>query len=236
MGAVLACGKGAVISHESAAALLGMREGGLEPIHVSVPGERSRIPGVRCHRREPMPPTTVLDGIPLTDPRWTIVDLAAHLTLEDLTRATNEADRMGLVAHDELGALVESLPGRRGIRKLRVLLGSGWFGTDSNLERRFLRLVADAGLPVPQTQVWLEGFRVDFFWPEFKLVVETDGLTYHRTPAEQAVDRRRDQVLTAAGYTCLRFTNAQVRLEAGAVRRTLMQVVSRATRGRRPRR
>jgi len=47
--------------------------------------------------------------------------------------------------------------------------------------------------------------------PELGLVVETDGLRYHRTPAQQARDRRRDQLHTAAGLTTLRFTHAQVR-------------------------
>jgi very-short-patch-repair endonuclease len=135
--------------------------------------------------------------------------------------------KLGLVDHGELRALVDEMAGRRGIRKLRTILGAGWLGTDSNLERRFLALVANAGLPWPETQAWLHGFRVDFFWPDLGLVVETDGLTYHRTPAEHAVDRKRDQVLTAAGLTCLRFTNAQVRTEGHDVRRTLVEVASR---------
>ena len=52
---------------------------------------------------------------------------------------------------------------------------------------------------MPLTKVWVNGFEVDFFWPELRLVVETDGLRYHRTPAEQARDRLRDQAHTAAG-------------------------------------
>jgi very-short-patch-repair endonuclease len=218
--ATLACGERAALSHESAAALWGIRPGGTRLIHVSVPGERGRHAGIRCHRRDPMPETTTLGSIPLTRPRSTLIDLAAHLNLEDLTKALNEADRLNLVDHDELTSLVESLPGRRGIRKLRILLGT-YTRTDSNLERRFLRLVDRAQLPRPETQTWLLGFRVDFFWPELGLVVETDGLTYHRTPAQQALDRKRDQSLTAAGFTCLRFTNAQVELEPATVIATL---------------
>jgi very-short-patch-repair endonuclease len=180
-----------------------------------------------------MPATTKLGSIPVCQPLFTLVDLAAHLDIEELTKAVNEADRLNLVDHDELISLVESLPGRRGIRKLRALLG-GYSRTDSNLERRFLRLVDRAGLPRPLAQAELEGLRVDFFWPEFALVVETDGLTYHRTPAQQATDRRRDQVLTAAGFTCLRFTNAQVRLEPDSVVTTLRTTAARP--GTRPRR
>ena len=73
----------------------------------------------------------------------------------------------------------------------------------------------------------MNGFRADFFWPELGLVVETDGLRYHRTPAQQVRDRRRDQVHTAAGLTALRFTHAQVRFEAAEVREVLLQVAAR---------
>ncbi|HWN73114.1 MAG TPA: DUF559 domain-containing protein, partial [Solirubrobacterales bacterium] len=63
------------------------------------------------------------------------------------------------------------------------------------------------------TGQWVNEFEVDFYWPDLGLVVETDGLRYHRTPAEQARDRLRDQAHTAAGLTPLRFTHEQVRYE-----------------------
>jgi very-short-patch-repair endonuclease len=75
------------------------------------------------------------------------------------------------------------------------------------------------------TKQWINGFEVDFFWPDLGLVVETDGLRYHRTPAEQARDRLRDQAHTAAGLTNLRFTHEQVRYEPEHVRSTLLAVV-----------
>ena len=65
--------------------------------------------------------------------------------------------------------------------------------TDSALERLFLPVASAAGLPHPETGVWLNGFKVDFHWPALGLVVETDGLRYHRTASQQAADRRRDQ-------------------------------------------
>ena len=83
--------------------------------------------------------------------------------------------------------------------------------TDSPLEREFLRIVRAAGLPRPLTQARVSGFLVDFFWPELGLVVETDGLRYHRTPAQQARDRLRDQVHATVGLTPLRFTREQVK-------------------------
>jgi len=174
-----------------------------------------------------MPPATTVDGIRVIAPVFTIVDLAAHLDKGELTRALNEADRLTIVDPDELASLVESLRNRRGIRGLRSLL-CDYTRTDSDLERQFLALVKRAGLPRPRTQAELHGFRVDFYWPGLKLVVETDGLTYHRTPSQQAADRRRDQILTAAGLRCVRFTNAQVRQESDEVAETLRQLGKQA--------
>ena len=68
---------------------------------------------------------------------------------------------------------------------------------------------------------------VDFYWPELGLVVETDGLTYHRTPAQQATDLLRDHAHTAAGLTALRFSHAQVSREPDQVRSTLRAVARR---------
>jgi very-short-patch-repair endonuclease len=96
--------------------------------------------------------------------------------------------------------------------------------TDSELERRFLPIARRAGLPPPLTQQDVNGFRVDFYWPELGLVVETDGLRYHRTPAQQAKDRHRDQAHAAAGLTALRFTHGQVVREAEYVEETLAAV------------
>ncbi len=82
-------------------------------------------------------------------------------------------------------------------------------------------------MPLPRTRQRLNGFLVDFHWPELGLVVETDGLRYHRTPAQQARDRVRDQAHTVAGLTALRFTHSQVRFEPAGVAETLSSVAIR---------
>ncbi len=99
--------------------------------------------------------------------------------------------------------------------------------TDSELERRFLSVVRSAGLPLPQTGCQVNGFKVDFYWPDLDLVVETDGLRYHRTPAQQARDRQRDQAHLEAGLTPLRFTHAQVRFEPAHAAGVLTAVARR---------
>jgi very-short-patch-repair endonuclease len=97
--------------------------------------------------------------------------------------------------------------------------------TDSELERRFLPLARAAGLPPPRTQARLNGFRVDFYWPELGLVVETDGaLPPHAGAAEP-----RPPAHTAAGLTPLRFTHADVVHDPGHVQNTLARVRRRLT-------
>jgi very-short-patch-repair endonuclease len=129
---------------------------------------------------------------------------------------------------EELRSALDDATGEPGVRALRAVLDRRTFTlTDSELERRFLRIVRGLGLAKPETGARVNGFKVDFYWPELGLVVETDGLRFHRTPAQQARDRIRDQRHTAAGLTPLRFTRAQVKFEPSYMGDTLAAVVRR---------
>jgi very-short-patch-repair endonuclease len=171
---------------------------------------------------------TVEFGIPVTTPIQTLIDLSLRLDRRGVERAINEADKYDLAHPPELREVLDERVGEPGVAQLRQVLDRRTFRlTKGELERRFLPLARKAGLPVPLTGQWVNGFEVDFHWPDLGLVVETDGLRYHRTPAEQARDRLRDQAHTAAGLTELRFTHEQVRYEPDYVRRILAQTASR---------
>lgn len=231
MAAVLACGDCAFLTHGSAAALWGIQPGGLAPIEVAVGSSSDhRHPDIRVHRRPRLLAADVVRHlrIPVTNPTLTLVDVASRLDRAGVERAVNEADRLDLVDPEALRGGLERYRGRRGVARLRELLDRRTFRlTDSELERLFLPLASQVGLPTPLTRQHLNGFRVDFLWPDLRLVVETDGLRHHRTPAQQARDRRRDQVHLAAGFTPLRFTHAQVRYEPEHVRAILGKVGQR---------
>ena len=232
MAAVLSCGEGTALSHRSAAALWQIRPEPREAIEVSVRnGRRPRQTGITVHRRKSLAEADITRhrGIPVTSPIATLIDIASALTRDQLEAAINEADKRGLADPDQLRSALDEVVGRRpGAAHLRSTLDHRTFTlTDSQLERRFLPLARKAGLPLPETQQWVNGFKVDFYWPDLGLVVETDGLTYHRTPAQQAADRLRDQTHTAAGLTPLRFTRAQVKFEPDHVRATLQAVARR---------
>jgi Protein of unknown function (DUF559) len=231
MAAVLACGPDAVLSHESAAALWGIRNAERGAIEVSVLARSTRRrPGITVQRRTSLrlEDVTTRHRIPVTSVIRTLIDLAPALNHEQLEAAINEAVKHDYVDPDFLHASLESRRGQSGVATLRAFLDRHTLLlTDSELERRFIPIASRAGLPPPLTQQHVSGFRVDFFWPELGLVVETDGLRYHRTPAHQARDRIRDQAHTAAGLTALRFTHAQVRYEPGRVEEILTKTARR---------
>jgi very-short-patch-repair endonuclease len=232
MAAVLACGRHAVLSHESGAALLELVGWAPVRIDVSVPVRRCPRggPGIEVHRRSRLADTDVTHrlGIPVTSPALTLLDLATRLDRGRLERAIGEADKRDLVDPESLRAALEGFGSLPGGGILRETLDRATFVlTDTELERRLLPIVRKVGLPPPRSQQRVNGFRVDFYWPELGLVVETDGLRYHRTPAQQALDRERDQTHSATGLTPLRFTHAQVRYEPDRVRRVLEAVAGR---------
>ncbi len=198
-------------------------------VDISVPaGRNPDRPGIRIHRRGAFE-TRTCDLIPVTDPVCTLVDLAATLSADQLENAVNEADKLDLVDPEALRPALERLSRRPGIAPLRRLLDRATFTlTDSELERRFLRIVRSAGLPLPEAGETLNGFRVDFHWPDLGLVVETDGLRYHRTPAQQGRDHLRDQIQAAAGLRTLRFTHAQVAHDPDHVASMLISVAHRS--------
>jgi very-short-patch-repair endonuclease len=228
--ALLACGPEAVLSHGSAAALWQIGDEG-PLIEVSVPKRvLRRGDGLIVHRRGDFTAADVTerDGIRVTSVVRTLVDLATRLPRNELEEAINSADVGRLIDPEALRSALPPLKGWPGAGKLRKTLDRRTFRvTRSRLERRLLLLVGAVGLPLPETRVYVNAFEVDFYWPDLRLVVETDGLTYHRTPAQQAEDRRLDQVHTAAGLTCLRFTHGQVFFEPAYVRDTLAAVALR---------
>jgi very-short-patch-repair endonuclease len=232
MAAILACGGvgKAALSHSSAAALFKIGTEQVAAIEVTrlSPGP-IRIPGVRVHRRPTLKEGWYgfCDGIPVTSPIQTLIDLSMRHGRETMERGTNEADKLGLVRTDDLRKALDEHRGEPGVARLRLILDRRTFRyTRTELERAFLPLVRQAGLPLPRTSVYVTGHEVDFHFPDLGLVVETDGLTYHRTPAQQAKDRERDQDHSAAGLTPLRFTHAQIKFEPDHVVRILRATAS----------
>jgi very-short-patch-repair endonuclease len=207
MAAALACGEGAAVSHRSAAELWRLLKPTEGPIDISVPGDagRARRVGIRLHRRAALQPEAVTRryGIPVTKLAQTIADLRGCSSEKELRRAIRQAGVRGL----PLGPEIDRDP------------------TRSDLERGFLRLCRQHGLPVPEVNVRIGRHEVDFLWREARLVVETDGYRYHRGRQAFEDDRARDLDLRDRGYDVLRVSYRQVTTEprrvAAAVRTAL---------------
>jgi very-short-patch-repair endonuclease len=226
IAAVLACGEGAVLSHGSAAFLWGISKEVPAWIDVTVPGDRGRrLKGVRVHR-QPLTgkDITPRDGIPVTRPGRTLVDLADVVSERALERAIDEADYLRL---DCAGLGLR--PGRAGSGRLAKVLSLYRLGTTrtrSALEERFLELCRRSKLPDPEVNVHVEGYVVDFFWQAQRLIVETDGHAAHRTRRAFERDPVRDADLIEAGYRPIRITAWRLQGEPEAVARQLRRLLA----------
>jgi very-short-patch-repair endonuclease len=214
MAAVLACGDDAVLSHRSAAQLWGIGYEDRERIDVSI-RRKSKIArkGIKVRARPSLDAKSVVlrRGIPVTHPIQTLIDIATELEIVPLERAVNDADKLDLVDPETLRRALDGYVGMPGVKTLRTMLDRHTFRlSDSDLEIYFRPLAVAAGFSVPLTKHWVLGYEVDFWFPDHGLVVETDGLRYHRTPAQQARMVERDQKHTAAGLRVLRFTHWQI--------------------------
>lgn len=223
LAAVMACGDGAALSHRDAAALWGIRPSAAARIDVTVPRTCGARSSTRIVVHRPIRPaeTTTRDRIPVTTPGQTLADLATALRGRDLEKAVEMADARKL--H------VAVPDGHPGLERLRQAAGRTLpVTTDSPLEDAFLALCDAHRVPRPLVQTHVAGHRVDFCWPEQRLIAETDGYDHHGTPAAFERDRAKDAGLTALGWRVLRFTWAQVHEEPALVAATVVSVRSRS--------
>lgn len=240
--ATLACGTGAVVSHRSAGALLGLLDKGPVVIDVIAGGDRGRyIDGIRFHRvRTPRRDEVgTVVGIPCTSPARTLVDLAG--TVGDRTLRSC-IERAAQKKHLDVPAIEASMdPGRRGNRSLRALIDE-WRGAaqvakkgrlKSPLEAKVLPLVLARHLPAPLLNAPVEiaegRIEVDFLWPDHRFALEADSRDFHSTPIAFERDRWRDRELLRAGYSTLRVTHQQAETEAEAIAETIAARLSQSS-------
>jgi hypothetical protein len=223
MAAVKACGPEAVLSHQDAAALWGLRRSSSPVIHVTTP-RRGSPRGLRVHRVRALRPedTARVDNIPVTSLPRTLIDNAEVLPLRQVVRMLEQAERLGIF---DLRA-IERLPRRRGIKPLRAAIAAvngEPQRVNSDWERDFLDFCHDHGIPRPELNVMVEGYEVDALWRDKKLIVELDSYAFHRHLRAFEDDRRRDAKLQLAGYMVLRITHlderAAVLISAGVAAR-----------------
>lgn len=220
LAAVLACGVGAVLSHRSAAALWGIRPTSQASIDVTSPQRsgKGRL-GITVHSGATLLAADVaeIDGIPCTSLARTLLDLAEVVHGQALERAVHEAEILRVFDGRAVAEILRRARGRRGAVRLEAATAEGDFagpGTRSELEDGFLAFCTRNGLPRPENNPYVdtpEGSReVDFLWRSHRLVVESDGRRFHDTPRAFESDHRKELLLDAGGWECVRATWRQV--------------------------
>ena len=226
LAAVLAAGLTAVLSGRAALALYKVLPIPSGPVDVTVvtTGRRSP-PGIRLHCVRALHPddVTVVDGIPVTSVHRALLDYAATASLQQIRTALEAAERLELLDGRAMHALLDRSPGRATTKLRRALSElegpAPW--TQSELERRFLELVREAGLPEPQVNTSETAGPADFYWPSQRLIVEVDGWQWHRTRAQFEEDRRRDTQRALNGIRTIRLTQRRIAHERARVQHEL---------------
>jgi very-short-patch-repair endonuclease len=204
------------LSHAAAAAAWGFRS--YKPPFQIVTrhgdGGPERLDGVLvCRSRALAGNTTTYEGIPITTPERTLIDLAPHLGPRALPRAVREACRLKLTTPSELFVALARHRGRRGTRSLHAAVsryaGLPLHRTKSDAEALALALLREAGRSPRLVNEELAGEEADLIWPDWALIVELDGPQFHLDASE---DLRKQRIWEAAGWTVRRLPTDDVYL------------------------
>ncbi len=245
--ALLACGPGAVVSHRSAAFMLGIGRRSPRVVDVIVPGQRGReIDGIRVHFvPHPVPHELVIvDRIPCTSVARTVVDLAGVYGEQDLNGVFERAATEKVLDLAAIEGVLDAGPTRRGAPCLRrvievwrpVVEKTNFKDARSLFEVKLLPLLAAAKLPMPRVNAPVRTLErileVDLLWPEQRFVVEADSRRHHTNDAAFVRDRRRDHELMDVDHTVLRVSWEEAEHHPEAIFATVRTQLSRRAKKR----
>ena len=224
--ALLYAGPGAMLSHTTAAWWWQLTRHQPQVIEVSTPRQCGSQSTVTVHGRRHLA-RVWHNGLTVTTVPQTLLDYASQAAFEDVRYVLAEADYHRLIDLKE----VEGITGRGkpGARKLRRALAAHWpdlARTDSPLERAFLFLIEAGGIPRPQVNERVCGFKIDCFWPAQRVAVELDGGKGHNTARQVRRDHGRDLTLRANGIAVRRYADTQVYGQGDAVLADLRAALS----------
>ena len=236
LGAVLAAGEGAVLSHRSAAALWGLLDPGRDagPLEITC-ARRIRRTGVRAHRhRMDADERTTRGSIPVTTVERTLLDLAESCDRVAIGRHIDEAVRRGLTTVDRLRRAV-GRHGRRGRRRDRTFWaamadrGAGFDPGANDWEQRMDRMWDRMGLPAAERQYRIRvaggrSYRPDRAIVDARIAIDWNGFDAHGRRASFDADSERRNRLAAAGWFPLDFTS---RSDPALIGRTVRAVYAR---------
>jgi len=162
-----------------------------------------------------------------------MLDLAATVRFDWLEKMVERSEELGLFDLRPVEELLARTAGHNGHKRLRraIALYKPSSFTRSGLEKRFLGLVLEAGLPQPRTNYVEQGFELDCYWPEERFAVELDVFETHGTRAAFERDRKRQEDLLLAGIEMTRVTGPRLEREPDAVLRRVARLLEQRRRG-----
>jgi very-short-patch-repair endonuclease len=232
--ALLSCGKHAFLSHRSAAFVWGLRKAPPQLVELSVVGRHCKSrEGLRIHRIRAIDRSEVQrhEGLWVSAPARAVLELASTGPAKDVANAIDAGLAHPRFTPRELREVLARNRPCRGAARLAAILGdeTATATSRSRNEKRLLRLLRDAGLPLPETNVPFGRFELDFFWPRERLAVELDSYPFHRGPAAFRRDREKDLLARDAGIELMRFTGDHVVDRSGMVLARIAGELARRT-------
>ena len=213
--AVLACGPGAGLTSHAALVAWGLQHPWPPPpFDVTVPRD-VRITGIRTHRIKKLARSDIrwTLGTHVTSPALAILDSAKTLDVKTRARAVNDARNRGLIRLDTLADTLARFPHHPGRGLILPFVERGSGPTDSEFEDDLLPFCVRYGLPLPETNVYVAGHRVDALFRAERVIIECDGWIFHRSRAAFEDDRERDADTLEADHVTVRLTKRRLRGE-----------------------
>ncbi len=231
LAAVLACGRGAVLSHHATAWLWGLLPTLRTSIEVSIPQSGGRHAGITQHRSAMLGRLEHgrLGGIPVTALARTLLDVAATGSEWELNGAVEKCERRGILDLGEIDAMLNRRHGDRGTGRLRQateIYRDPAFSR-ARSERLFLAMVKAAGLPRPALNRWVEKWEIDAYWETERFAVEVDGWESHRTRRAFEHDHLRLEELKVADIDVVAISARRVETSPAEVGRHLRVLIER---------
>jgi predicted transcriptional regulator of viral defense system len=203
-------GPGATLSHATAAWWWRLFDEQPAGIDISVPARRRADRSLRIHTRRQLH-RTWHRRLPVTTVPQTFLDLAGTTAVSCVRQALAEAEFRGVADLDAVaGILGRGRPGSATLRSALSQHAPELARSRSELETAFFSLCETGGLPLPELNAPMLGYKIDALWREQRVAVELDGYRGHRTPAQLERGHQRDLSLRLAGFIALRYTWEQI--------------------------
>ncbi len=236
MAAVLFRGLGTLVSYQSAVWLWGLERTLEIPVNVSVRWRGHSQDAIGLHHCPALrdEDAAMTEQLPVTAVPRTLLDYASTAKTYRLERAIDQAARLDLLDPAAVNLITEEVRGHRGrkplLRAMTIYHEKGF--TRSGGEKRMLAALADAGVPRPLVNNFIEGFELDFYWEGERFAVELDSWEHHRSRRSFETDPERHEKVAMAGIEMIRITGTRLKREPQAVARGIGEHLERRRRAR----